>query len=566
MSQVYSTEPQTSGLVVFETTHGPLSIHLWCKECPYTVRFFLQLCVDGFYDNLVFHRIVPNFLIQTGDPHFRQNGNNKNEGNTDDDDNMNVAIVAPWRQPPPNKYRQQHQASQALDRRQYELNSRMRFNHRGQIAMALGTEDNDDEDNNSKSFARLQPQFFITLEEASHLDGNHVCFGGITGPTIFNALRIGQTDIFNSSSGTDDDVRNFQPRIMSEAPKILRTKILQVDLPPTLPALAPTQDRSLLTWKIDPNATAASTASSSKKRGKKNRKGIKNINLLSFGEEMNDEEGNDNDEPNETAKRIQSSHDVLTSKSLSKTKTEMEQLGDAGDNHVSIETLNQTKQTMPGVKNRTSKPKIEMSKQSTEDEFNTNGRLDSIDSCVPTYSSRKGRIVADQTNKNIPATTETNMPLQFNSDDHSASDTKKEKDKPKKISLVEARRAKYAKKNSNRKGTNRQQREDETMAKFKVFQQKMTATTVGESGGDENDASGATTAATYHGQILEQDVDTVNYSDWIQTKFKCKKHMDHDAKTRGGDGRGIDDYEVIEERSSATDRKRGKRRKYRPRT
>jgi len=421
--------------------------------------------------------------------------------------------------------------------------------------MALGVNGNDDEDNINKSFARLQPQFFITLEEASYLDGKHVCFGSVNGPTIFNALRIGQTDIFNSSN--DDDVRNFQPHIMSEAPKILRTKILQIDLPPTLPAIAPTQDCSLLPWRIDPNATAVSKAKHSRKPKKKNRKGIKNINLLSFGEEMIDEQDNDNDERNEITKRIQSSHDVLTSKILSKKKIEIEQLDNSDDNHMSVELRNQTEQALSGVENQASKTKNETSKQSTDNDCNINVSLDCSDSHMPTFSSRKDRIVSGQANEKVSVTTETKIPPQSNSDDHSAFETKKKKDKPKKISLVEARRAKYAKKYNNRNGSTKQQREDETMAKFKVFQLKMTSTTVGENGGDENDVSSAT--ATYHGQILERNVDN---SDWIKTKFKCKKHMDHDA--RGGDGRGFEDYEVVEERSSATDRKPGKKKRFRP--
>mmetsp|Transcript_26413 Transcript_26413/g.62043 ORF Transcript_26413/g.62043 Transcript_26413/m.62043 type:complete len:546 (-) Transcript_26413:2458-4095(-) len=545
MSQVYSTEPQSSGTVVLETTHGPLSIHLWCKECPYTVRFFLQLCVDGFYNNLVFHRIVPNFLIQTGDPHFRQNGNNDCE--------MKDNVINPWRQPLPQKYRQQHRALETLDRRKYELNSRIRFNHRGQIAMALGIDDNDDEDNTSKSFARLQPQFFITLEEATYLDGKHVCFGGISGPTIFNAMRIGQTDVFNSNE--ENDMKNFQPRILSEAPRILRTKILEVNLPPTLPALAPTQDRSLLPWNTDFSSSVLSKAENSRKRKKKSRKGIKNINLLSFGEEMIDERASDNDKPKETAKRIQSTHDVLPSKLLSMDSIKVDRSKGMDGNHV-------PDQANFIVKNKTSKTDHNGSERSREDDVKKNiwfgsstrsSHGNSFPSSVTTTSSE----LAGQTIESTPTTTNTKNPLHFNGANNVIGDTEKKK-KQKKISLVEARRAMYAQKGRNRIGGTKQQREDETMAKFKEFQQKMVFTTVGKAFGNEEK-----TSATYHGQILERDTDS---SDWINTKFKCKRHIDHDDKSRGSDGRGVDDYNVFEERNSATDRKPGKRKRFRPET
>jgi peptidyl-prolyl cis-trans isomerase SDCCAG10 len=55
MSQVYSTEPSPTGRVIFDTTHGPIDIKLFCKECPTTTRSFLQLCIDGYYDDMIFH-------------------------------------------------------------------------------------------------------------------------------------------------------------------------------------------------------------------------------------------------------------------------------------------------------------------------------------------------------------------------------------------------------------------------------------------------------------------------------------------------------------------------------
>lgn len=68
MSTVYVLEPPTKGKVILKTTHGPLDIELWPKEAPKAVRNFVQLCLEGYYDNTIFHRIIKSFLIQGGDP------------------------------------------------------------------------------------------------------------------------------------------------------------------------------------------------------------------------------------------------------------------------------------------------------------------------------------------------------------------------------------------------------------------------------------------------------------------------------------------------------------------
>ncbi|KAI4380281.1 hypothetical protein MLD38_006489 [Melastoma candidum] len=68
MLTVYVLETPTKGRVVLETTHGPLDIELWPKEAPKAVRNFVQLCLEGYYDNTIFHRIIKDFLVQGEDP------------------------------------------------------------------------------------------------------------------------------------------------------------------------------------------------------------------------------------------------------------------------------------------------------------------------------------------------------------------------------------------------------------------------------------------------------------------------------------------------------------------
>ncbi|MFQ6032150.1 MAG: peptidylprolyl isomerase [Candidatus Zixiibacteriota bacterium] len=55
-------------IVVMETNFGPIEIELYWKESPKLAENFLRLVLSGFYDGLTFHRIVPGFVIQGGDP------------------------------------------------------------------------------------------------------------------------------------------------------------------------------------------------------------------------------------------------------------------------------------------------------------------------------------------------------------------------------------------------------------------------------------------------------------------------------------------------------------------
>ena len=54
---------------IISTDHGDITVELWNDVAPNHAENFLKLGRDGFYDNLIFHRIIPGFVIQGGCPH-----------------------------------------------------------------------------------------------------------------------------------------------------------------------------------------------------------------------------------------------------------------------------------------------------------------------------------------------------------------------------------------------------------------------------------------------------------------------------------------------------------------
>eukprot|EP00164_Ancoracysta_twista_P009073 GFYU01013313.1.p1 GENE.GFYU01013313.1~~GFYU01013313.1.p1 ORF type:complete len:486 (-),score=89.63 GFYU01013313.1:27-1484(-) len=167
MSNIYINEPFTSGKVLVRTTLGDVDIELWAKEAPKACRNFIQLCMEGYYNGTIFHRIIKSFMIQGGDPTGTGTGGESIWGKGFAD----------------------------------EPHSRLRFNRRGLVAMA-----NSGPSTNGS-------QFFFTLDQCQWLQGKHTIFGKVTGDTIFNVLKMG--DI-----ACDSDDRPEHP------PSIISTEVL----------------------------------------------------------------------------------------------------------------------------------------------------------------------------------------------------------------------------------------------------------------------------------------------------------------------------------------------------
>jgi peptidyl-prolyl cis-trans isomerase B (cyclophilin B) len=127
------------------TTAGSVTVELFDEDAPKTVENFRKLSEDGFYDGLIFHRVIPEFMIQGGCPEGTGTGG---PGYTFEDEINQHKIV------------------------------------RGALAMA-----NAGPDTNGSQF------FIVTAEEAPWLDGKHTVFGRVTdGMDAVDAVESTQTD------------------------------------------------------------------------------------------------------------------------------------------------------------------------------------------------------------------------------------------------------------------------------------------------------------------------------------------------------------------------------------
>lgn len=66
VSVVTNAAENDNPVVVMTTTKGDIVIELWANEAPKTVENFLRYADNKLYDNLIFHRVIPGFMIQGG--------------------------------------------------------------------------------------------------------------------------------------------------------------------------------------------------------------------------------------------------------------------------------------------------------------------------------------------------------------------------------------------------------------------------------------------------------------------------------------------------------------------
>src|SRR5215208_2446872 len=113
-----------------ETNHGTIELELYPDDAPKTVDNFVKLAEDGFYDGVIFHRVIEGFMIQGGDPTGTGSGG---PGYQFEDEANDHRVV------------------------------------RGALAMA-----NAGPNTNGSQF------FIVTADDASWLDGKHTVFGRVT--------------------------------------------------------------------------------------------------------------------------------------------------------------------------------------------------------------------------------------------------------------------------------------------------------------------------------------------------------------------------------------------------
>jgi cyclophilin family peptidyl-prolyl cis-trans isomerase len=154
------SDKDTREIMVIETTMGTIEVALFRDDAPKTVENFVQLAAKKYYDGIIFHRVMDNFMIQGGDPTGTGTGGQSIYGKGFED----------------------------------EISPKYKFDRPGLLAMA-----------NTGQPMSNGSQFFITTVPTPWLNGHHTIFGEVvSGMDVVNA--IGKVPVAKGSNKPLKDV------------------------------------------------------------------------------------------------------------------------------------------------------------------------------------------------------------------------------------------------------------------------------------------------------------------------------------------------------------------------
>lgn len=84
--QLTNEAAEQEALAVIHTNHGPVKVKLFREQAPKTVENFLTHAENGYYDGIIFHRVIKDFMIQGGDPTGTGMGGESIYGSTFEDE------------------------------------------------------------------------------------------------------------------------------------------------------------------------------------------------------------------------------------------------------------------------------------------------------------------------------------------------------------------------------------------------------------------------------------------------------------------------------------------------
>ncbi|OAD57677.1 Peptidyl-prolyl cis-trans isomerase CWC27 like protein [Eufriesea mexicana] len=209
MSNIYIQGPPTMAKVVMKTAVGDIELELWAKETAKAYRNFIQLCMEGYWDDTIFHRIIKGFITQDGDPTGTGEGGKI--------------------------YGEPFKA---------KFHTGLHFCRRDLIAIANAGND----DNGS--------QFLFTLSSTPDLQNKHTIFGKVIGESIHSMFKLEEA---------------LNDRLLYP-PRLLKSIILNYPFSDIIPRI------------IVHECEEVKDSSKSKTAA------VKNFNLLSFGEEADEDE------------------------------------------------------------------------------------------------------------------------------------------------------------------------------------------------------------------------------------------------------------------------------------